>query len=430
MSESTGNQGNRLTWVIYALGILLLLLAINAASDGFVGVIAAIIWGVTGLIVIPPTRSIVGMLSERAGGPDVSAFGTLTLAAIVLVGITAGGVLAPTDNIDSQSPSDDGSISSPTPSPTPTPTPAGATGPSPTATATTTPTVTATPTATTTPTPSGPQTSWTVTVTEVVDGDTMDVEMPDGSTETIRLLGVDTPETFGDVSPDEWEGIPDSYDGRDWLSNWGDNATEYAQERLAGQEIYIEVDSESDRRGSFDRLLVYAYLSESASKSFNLRLIENGYARLYDSQFSQRTVYESAETEARNGNVGVWAYTSPTPIPDGGSDELVVSNVHADAEGNDHENLNDEYIELTNNRDSGIDMTGWTLSDSADHTYSFPDGFTLDSGDSVTIYTGSGSDSSSKLYWGRDSAVWNNGGDTVIVTNDNGERVVEDEYSG
>jgi micrococcal nuclease len=271
-------------------------------------------------------------------------------------------------------------------------------------------------------------------VTEVIDGDTMEIEMPDGSTDTIRLLGVDTPETYTSVSPNEWPGIPDTVDGRDWLANWGENATAYAQEQLAGKEIYIEVDSEADRRGSFNRLLVYAYQSESASKSFNLRLIENGYARMYDSQFAQRSAFESAESQARSSTVGVWAYSESTPTsePTGGGDsgELVVSDINADAAGNDNENLNGEYVEFTNNGDSSIDMTGWTLSDSADHTFSFPAGFELGSGDSVTIYTGSGEDSETELYWGMGNAVWNNNGDTVIVTNDTGERVIEYEYSG
>lgn len=280
--------------------------------------------------------------------------------------------------------------------------------------------------------------SWTVTVISVTDGDTMDVRMPDGSTETIRLLGVDTPETrTGNTNPAEWEGIPDNADGREWLADWGGQASDYANERLAGQEIYIEVDSESDRRGTYDRLLVYAYQSESAEKSFNLRLIENGYARMYDTQFSERSEYQAAESEARNNDVGVWGYTEPTTSPpssggsgEGDSSDIVVSNIHADAPGNDHENLNEEYIELTNEGDSSVDITGWTLSDEANHVYHFPSGFTLEPGDSVTIYTGSGSDSDSELYWGSGTAVWNNTGDTIIVTNDDGETVVEHEYSG
>lgn len=161
------------------------------------------------------------------------------------------------------------------------------------------------------------RTSWTVTVVSVTDGDTMDVRMPDGSTETIRLLGVDTPETSASqTDPSEWDGIPDNADGREWLAQWAGRASEYAEERLAGREIYIEVDPESDRRGTYDRLLVYAYQSESSAKSFNLRLLENGYARLYDTQFAQRSEFRSAESVARSNDVGVWDYSEPSQPSD------------------------------------------------------------------------------------------------------------------
>ncbi|RLM59915.1 thermonuclease family protein, partial [Halorubrum sp. Atlit-26R] len=38
-------------------------------------------------------------------------------------------------------------------------------------------------------------TAWTGTVVRVVDGDTREVEFPNGEVDTVRLLGVDTPET-------------------------------------------------------------------------------------------------------------------------------------------------------------------------------------------------------------------------------------------
>lgn len=158
---------------------------------------------------------------------------------------------------------------------------------------------------------------------------------------------------------------------------------------------------------------------------------------MYDTQFSERSEYQAAESEARSNDVGVWGYTEPTTSSpsSGGSDrgdgsEIVVSSIHAAAPGNDHENLNEEYIELTNEGNSLVDMTGWMLSDEANHVYHFPSDFTLESGDSVTIYTGSGSDSSTELSWGSGTAVWNNTGDTIIVRNNDGDTVIEREYSG
>jgi micrococcal nuclease len=297
---------------------------------------------------------------------------------------------------------------------------------------------TATPTATPTPRGSsrdgGRHSSWTVTVLEVVDGDTMDVRMPDGSEDTIRLLGVDTPETSAArTDPDEWEGVPDSADGREWLASWGDEATGYAEQRVGGLEIYVETDPESDRRGSYGRLLVYAYRSESSSKAFNRRLIENGYARMYDTQFEQRSTYRSAESRARSNDVGVWGYEgAATATPGGGHSDggLYVSAVNENAPEDDHENPNGEWVEFTNGGDSAIEMGGWTVADEADHDYHVPSGFSLEPGASVTLYTGEGEDTDAELYWDRRQAVWNNGGDTIYVRTDGGETVVEHEYAG
>ena len=72
-------------------------------------------------------------------------------------------------------------------------------------------------------------------------------------------------------------------------------------------------------------------------------------------------------------------------------------------------------------------MSGWTLSDAAGYAYDFPSGFTLDAGATVTVHTGSGTDTSTDLYWGYASAVWNNAGDTATLTDDAGNTV--DAYS-
>lgn len=152
-------------------------------------------------------------------------------------------------------------------------------------------------------------TEWTVTVTRVIDGDTMEVRYDNGQTDTLRLLGVDTPETMlSRVSPDEFEGIPETTAGRDHLFEWGERATDLAEDELAGEQVQIVLDDESDRRGSFGRLLVYIYVN---GENFNERLLSDGYARMYDSQFSMRESFVDAEQEAQSNNVGLWNYEAP-----------------------------------------------------------------------------------------------------------------------
>jgi micrococcal nuclease len=102
-----------------------------------------------------------------------------------------------------------------------------------------------------------------------------------------------------------------------------------------------------------------------------------------------------------------------------------VSEIHADAEGDDRENLNDEYVVLKNTGDTELHLSGWTVSDEANHTYTFSDGTTLGPGETLTLYTGSGTDGDGAYYWGSGSPIWNNGGDTVTVRNASGEVVAE-----
>lgn len=83
----------------------------------------------------------------------------------------------------------------------------------------------------------------------------------------------------------------------------------------------------------------------------------------------------------------------------------------------------DEYFTLKNSCSYQIDMGGWTASDNANHVYTFPS-FNLANNGEVTIVTGGGVNSQTTLYWGRGSAVWNNGGDTLYLNSSNGASVL------
>ena len=123
-----------------------------------------------------------------------------------------------------------------------------------------------------------------------------------------------------------------------------------------------------------------------------------------------------------------------TPVTtDGGTDDkagaLTITDIHADAEGTESENLNDEYIVFENTGAEALDLSGWTVSDAAGHTYTFPSGATIEPGATLTLHTGSGSDTATDRYWGSGSAVWNNGGDTITVSNKSGAVVLERQYA-
>ena len=107
---------------------------------------------------------------------------------------------------------------------------------------------------------------------------------------------------------------------------------------------------------------------------------------------------------------------------------LAVAAINADAAGNDGENLNDEYVVFENAGAEPLDLSGWTVEDEVGKRYVVPDGVTLAPGETLTLRTGSGTDTDGELYWGAGSPVWNNGGDTVIVANATGDRVLTESY--
>jgi hypothetical protein len=81
-----------------------------------------------------------------------------------------------------------------------------------------------------------------------------------------------------------------------------------------------------------------------------------------------------------------------------------------------------EYALLRSNSGADLNLTGWTLRDLARHIYRFPD-FTLRAGATLRVWTGPGVDDESNLYWGRRAAVWNNQGDTAVLSDETGGQV-------
>lgn len=172
---------------------------------------------------------------------------------------------------------------------------------------------TTTPAAATTPASTGPTTTAVefeptetveVTVTRVVDGDTLDVRFPDGSEDTVRLVGIDTPEVHVANEPVEYEGVPDTEEGALCLRRAGHDATNYTAARVDGATVTLAFDPLTDRRGGYDRLLAYVSVDGA---NLNHDLVATGHARIYDTEFSLREAFEASEAAARTAERGLWA---------------------------------------------------------------------------------------------------------------------------
>lgn len=279
------------------------------------------------------------------------------------------------------------------------------------------------------------------TVVDVADGDTVDVRLANGTTETVRLVGVDTPEVWVRNTPAEFRGMANTSATRGCLRSWGHRASDYTK-RLDGARVTLAFDPNTDRRGYYGRLLAYVYANGTNQ---NYALVERGLARVYtESDFSRKAAFLGAADAAHDARAGLWQCGAGET--DGGADDdgtedrtstdtggdaspLAVASVHADAAGPDGDNLNDEYVVLRNGGDDAIDLGGATVADEADHTYTFPADTTLDAGASLTLHTGSGDDAAGEYYWGSERPIWNNGGDTVIVRSANDTLLARHTYA-
>ena len=253
-------------------------------------------------------------------------------------------------------------------------------------------------------------------VTEVVDGDT--VRVGADASETIRIIGIDTPETRGAVSPNEF-GLSNTTSNRACLRQVATDATERVQTRVGGSVVTLEADALSDNRGSYGRLLRYV---EVNSTDLGEELVREGYARIYEAEaFTREGAYMEATKEAEANSRGYWKCNEER------ANGVTIPTIHEDAAGDDRMNLNDEYIVIKNNEDTPINTSGWSVSDDSGKTYALPNR-TIEPQNSVTIRTGAGEDTAKTLYWNSSSPVWNNNGDTVTVGDENGSVVAQRAY--
>lgn len=135
------------------------------------------------------------------------------------------------------------------------------------------------------------------------DGDTIVVDM-NGTTETIRFIGVDTPETHKPNTP---------------VQCGGPEASAYTKTKLAaaGGKVSLQSDPLSKNRDRYGRLLRYVYLPDGTL--WNENLIQNGYGFAYTYfPFTKSAAFTADEHAAIAAKKGLWAYCKPTPNQYGG----------------------------------------------------------------------------------------------------------------
>jgi micrococcal nuclease len=128
-------------------------------------------------------------------------------------------------------------------------------------------------------------------VTKVVDGDTLDINIPDNKNDftRIRLWGVDTPETK---------------DPRFGVCFYGPEASDFTAKNSLGKNITVFL-NKNHTRDKYNRLLAYILLPDK--RYLNEALIEDGYGYA-DLRFKHDfyNKYKQLEASARRNKKGLW----------------------------------------------------------------------------------------------------------------------------
>ncbi len=133
-------------------------------------------------------------------------------------------------------------------------------------------------------------------INHFVDGDTIAVDM-NGTSETVRFTGIDTPETHKPNTP---------------VQCYGPAAAAYTQNRIkaAGGHVRLVADSLSTNRDRYNRLLRYVYLPDGTN--LDQDLVAKGYAFAYVSfPFTKSTAFSAAEKNAQDKKLGLWGNCNP-----------------------------------------------------------------------------------------------------------------------
>lgn len=164
-------------------------------------------------------------------------------------------------------------------------------------------------------------------VTSVVDGDTIKISM-NGKEETLRLIGIDTPETVDPRKP---------------VQCFGKEASNKAKELLSGKKVRIEMDATQDDRDKYGRLLAYTYREDGLF--YNQYIIEQGYAHeyTYNTPYKYQAEFKAVQKSAQENQRGLWSPStcngdttssavSPTPsqtaAPSPASEQYYTSSYH------------------------------------------------------------------------------------------------------
>ncbi len=128
-------------------------------------------------------------------------------------------------------------------------------------------------------------------VINVIDGDTVEIQLNGNQKVFVRMLGIDTPETV---------------DPRKTVQCFGKEASNKTKELLFNKNIILELDKTQYKFDKYGRVL--AYIKREDGLFINQYLIENGFAYeyTYNIPYKYQKEFKALQKQAKKEKRGLW----------------------------------------------------------------------------------------------------------------------------
>jgi micrococcal nuclease len=250
-------------------------------------------------------------------------------------------------------------------------------------------------------------TIWTGKAVFFADGDTLDVDLAGGPTVRVRLTGIQAMEmTRYSKYRSRRRGACHAVPAANRLE---------AIVRAAGRRVrLLAQDAGSSSRGRPRRLLQVRRGGRRADVS--TLLLREGHV-LWDpghEEWAMNAAHHDAAVQGATSARNLFSHRGCKVGPSAGAPLSL--HVNWDADGDDHRNVNGEWVRVANGGAAGVPIAGWWIRDSAYRHFTFPAGATIPAGGSVTMFVGRGADGGTAFHWGLDVPVFENatGGPTHL----------------
>ena len=233
----------------------------------------------------------------------------------------------------------------------------------------------------------GPSAGVDVEIGRIIDGDSLELFI-DGAEVEVRIEGINAPElyTLGDVE-----------------SCAGDRARSHFDQLTA------QADRLGFQAGEEDRFGRTLGVVDADGVALTYSMVEAGWALALWSAEDDALI--EAMRDAASAERGIWGDECGAPA----SDDLEITEAEVNAPGDDRENLNGEWVTVTNTGSETVDLTGWTIRDETTSNRFLIDDQVLPAGASVRFISGSGSNGGGDYYLGEEFPVWSNRGETILL---------------